>query len=300
MTINADLHCHTTASDGTLGPLELFQRAQQQGVDVLAITDHDSVEAHYFLQQHFLQHPLSDGPKLITGVELSTTWSGVEIHIVGLNFPLNHPDLARIIGHQTEARKQRSLHIAKKLVKQLQLTITADELFTEVTHIALSRQHSTSDGFALTESTVQTGRPHFAQWLINHNYVRDANDAFNRYLSDKKLGNLRAFWPPMSRAIAWLRALDGKAVLAHPGKYKMTRTKLRALITDFKLAGGHALEVVGGVNVPGQKEVFAELCREFELQGSRGSDFHSPDYKWVELGRLTPLPESTAPVWTNW
>ena len=292
---NADLHCHSTASDGTLGPLELYQRAMEQGVELLAITDHDSVEAHRFLQNIDL-----DGPRLITGVELSTTWSGVEIHIVGLNFPLNHPDLDRIITHQTEARRQRSLHIAKKLAKQLRLVITPEQLFEEVTRIALGRQHKTSDGFCLTAETVQTGRPHFAQWLVGRGYTSDANDAFSRFISDKKLGNLHAFWPPMSQGVAWLRALGGKAVLAHPGKYKMTRTKLRALINDFKLAGGHALEVTGGVRVPGHPEWFAELCLEFGLQGSRGSDFHSPDFQWVELGRLAPIPEPVKAIWSDW
>ena len=305
MSINADLHCHTTASDGTLGPLELYRRATDQGVELLAITDHDSVAAHHFLRQHFsqqrfLQQRSPDGPRLISGIELSTTWSGVEIHIVGLNFPLDHPDLERIIKHQDNARRQRSLHIAKKLVKLLQLTIEEDQLFSEVVDIALSRQKNTSDGFTLTKETVQTGRPHFAQWLVNKGYVKDANAAFDHYLNDKKLGNLRQFWPPMSQAVAWLRALGGKAVLAHPGKYKMTRTKLRALVKDFKLAGGHALEVVGGVNVPGQTEQFVELCQAFELQGSRGSDFHSPDYRWVELGRLRPVPGQITSVWDEW
>lgn len=294
MSINADLHCHTTASDGTLGPLELYQRATDQGVELLAITDHDSVAAHQFLRQHDLQ-----GPRLITGIELSTTWSGVEIHIVGLGFALDNPDLERIIQNQDQARRQRSLHIARKLVKQLHLNINEEQLFNEVVQIALSRQRSTSDGFSLTEETVQTGRPHFAQWLINNGYVKDANAAFDQHLNDKKLGNLRQFWPPMSQAVAWLKALGGKAVLAHPGKYKMTRTKFRALITDFKLAGGHALEVVGGVMIPGQTEHFAELCEEFDLQGSRGSDFHSPDYRWVELGRLKPLPDKVKSVWSD-
>lgn len=292
---NADLHCHTTASDGTLGPLELYNRAAGQGVELLAITDHDSVAAHLFLQKFDLE-----GPQLITGVELSTTWSGVEIHIVGLNFSLNHPDLARIIENQNEARRQRSLHTSKKLVKQLGLTLTPEQLFQEVTQIALDRQRSTSDGFTLTAETVQTGRPHFAQWLVDKGYASDANDAFNRFIGDRKMGNLRAFWPAMSQAVAWLRALGGKAVLAHPGKYKMTRTKLRALVKDFKYAGGHALEVTGGVRVPGQAEQFAELCHDFGLQGSRGSDFHSPDFQWVELGRLAPLPDSVEAIWNGW
>ncbi|UYM15428.1 hypothetical protein [Endozoicomonas euniceicola] len=143
----------------------------------------------------------------------------------------------RSSAFRSNARRQRSLHIAKKLVKLLQLTIKEDQLFSEVVDIALLRQKNTSDGFTLTKETVQTGRPHFAQWLVNKGYVKDANAAFDHYLNDKKPGNLRQFWPPMSQAAAWLRALGGKAV-------------------------------VGGVNVPGQTEQFVELCKAFELQGS--------------------------------
>ncbi|MRI34598.1 phosphatase [Endozoicomonas sp. OPT23] len=295
MTLNADLHCHTTASDGSMGPLELYQRATDQGVELLAITDHDSVEAHRYLAKKELQ-----GPRLITGMELSTTWSNMEIHIVGLNFPLDHPDLDMIIQHQNEARKQRSLLIAGKLVKQLKLSKTAEELYQEVVELALNRQKDTSDDFQLSKEHIQTGRPHFAWWLIEQGYVKEMQPAFDKYLSHTKLGNLRAFWPPMSKAIAWIRAVNGQAVLAHPGKYSMTRTKLRALVRDFSIAGGAALEVSGCNQPPGQKEELAELCLDFNLQGSRASDFHTPKNPWVELGKPHPLPEQITPVWQDW
>jgi predicted metal-dependent phosphoesterase TrpH len=295
MTTNADLHCHTTASDGVLGPLEVYKRARDNNVELLAITDHDSVEAHRFLRTQTL-----DGPKLITGMELSTTWSGMEIHVVGLNFSLDHPDLPAIIQKQNDARKRRSLHIATRLVKQLKLLITPEALLNEVIELAHNRQKDTSDGFVLSKDNIQTGRPHFASWLIQKGYVNEMQPAFDKYLSHTKIGNLKAFWPAMSQAIAWIRALEGTAVLAHPGKYKMTRTKLRALIKDFKLAGGHALEVSGCQQPPGQKEDLASLCEDFDLKASRASDFHTPANQWVELGRASELPSTVLPVWENW
>ncbi|MGI9276403.1 MAG: PHP domain-containing protein [Endozoicomonas sp.] len=295
MTTNADLHCHTTASDGTLSPLQLYHRARDKGVEMLAITDHDSVEAHRFLSSQKL-----DGPQLITGMELSTTWSGVEIHVVGLNFPLDHPDLSTVIETQNTARKNRSVHIAGKLVKQLKLPLSREALYQEIVELALGRQKQNDDGFTLSETSIQTGRPHFAAWLTDKGYCKDANDAFNRYLGNRQLGNLRAFWPAMSQGVAWIRALGGSAVLAHPAKYKMTRTKLRALVKDFKIAGGHALEVTGSIQPPGQAESLAKLCLDFDLKASRGSDFHSPHNQWVEIGKLAPLPSGLTPVWDKW
>lgn len=295
MTTNADLHCHTTASDGTLGPLELYQRAKEQGVELLAITDHDSIEAHRFLRTQSL-----DGPKLVSGMELSTTWSGVEIHIVGLNFSLDHPDLAAIISHQNNARKQRSLHIANKLTKHLKLAISPEALYEEVVELALERQRATSDGFVLEAENIQTGRPHFAAWLLKNGYVKDIQQSFDRYLGHTKIGNLKAYWPPMSRAVAWIRAVQGTAVLAHPGKYKMTRTKLRALVNDFALAGGHALEVSSCAQPPGQAEDLASLCRDFNLKASRASDFHTPANQWVDLGKPAQLPSTVTAVWEGW
>ena len=291
-----DLHSHTTASDGSLGPLELCQRAKERGVTALAITDHDTVAAHHFLQQ---QPPIED-LQLITGIELSTTWSNTEIHIVGLNFPLNNPDLDRIITAQGEARRQRSLHIAQRLSKRLP-DYSAEQIFQEVLNGAMARQTATSDGFALTAEEIQIGRPHFAHWLINIGICKDAEDAFRKYLGNNKIGNLKAFWPAMSQGVAWIRALGGTAVLAHPGKYNMTRTKLTALIQDFKYAGGHALEVQGSNSPHSQVDQLANLCQRFELSASQGSDFHNPDYPWIDIGRLPPsIPGNVKPVWDAW
>lgn len=295
MTI-IDLHSHTTASDGTLDPLELCQRAQERGVHTLAITDHDTVAAHQFLGEYMAQIDL----QLITGIELSSTWSGAEIHIVGLNFPLNHNDLAMVVTAQSDARRQRSLHIAERLARRLP-SWQGEQIFQQVLDSVVAQQKSSPHGFTLSPEEVQIGRPHFARWLISQQLCQDMDNAFRKYLDNSKIGNLKAFWPNMSQAVAWIRALGGIAVLAHPGKYGMTATKLRALIKDFKLAGGHAMEVQGGNTPHSQIQQMARYCREFNLMASQGSDFHNPDYRWVDIGRLPPsLPEGLTPVWSSW
>lgn len=283
-----DLHCHTTASDGTLDPLALYLRAQSRGVGTLAITDHDTVAACRLLQAT----TLPKGPRLIPGIELSTSWSGIEVHIVGLAFSLDNPDLDPIIQRQGQARHQRSLHIAERLARQLPDRPDAEALLQAVIDQAQSQPNP-----ALAQ---QTGRPHFARWLVHQGRAKSEQDAFDKWLGRAKLGGLRAFWPPMSQAVAWIRAVQGTAVLAHPGKYRLTRTKLRALIKDFKLAGGHALEVASGNSPTSQVDQLASFCREFQLSASQGSDFHSPSNPWIELGRLPRLPAGLPCVWDHW
>lgn len=294
--IAIDLHSHTTASDGVLDPVELCLRAQERHVHTLAITDHDTVAAHHFLRDQTVASDL----RLITGIELSTTWSGTEIHIVGLNFPLDHNDLEMVVKAQGEARRQRSHHIAERLARRLP-DWSAEQIFQQVLDGAIARQQGSRYGFILKPEEVQIGRPHFARWLISQGLCADMDAAFRKYLDNSKIGNLKAFWPKMSQGVARIRALGGMAVLAHPGKYRMTATKLRALIKDFKLAGGHAMEVQGSNHPHSQVEQMARYCREFNLMASQGSDFHNPDYPWVDVGRLPPsLPDHLTPVWEGW
>ena len=290
-----DLHSHTTASDGALDPIELCLRAKARGVTTLAITDHDTVAAHHFLQQY----GVPEGLQLISGIELSTTWSGVEIHVVGLNFPLDHLDLGMIVKVQSDARRARSLHIAERLAKRLP-DFNAETIFAEVLQIAMQRQKNSEYGFVLAADKIQIGRPHFARWLMEKGYCHDIEAAFRKYLDQTKIGNLKAFWPKTSQAVAWIRSVGGIAVLAHPARYKMTATKLRALITDFKYAGGHAMEVQGANHPASQIEQMAELCQQFGLLASQGSDFHNPDYAWIDIGQLpSHLPAGLTPVWQH-
>ncbi|MGB0360494.1 MAG: hypothetical protein ACPGEF_03685, partial [Endozoicomonas sp.] len=171
----------------------------------------------------------------------------------------------------------------------------------QVLEVAMSAQQDSENGFILKSEDVQIGRPHFAKWLIRSGYVTNMDSAFQKYLGNSKINNLKAFWPRMSQGVAWIRALGGMAVLAHPGKYRMTATKLRALIKDFKIAGGHAMEVQGSNHPQSQVDQMARYCREFELMASQGSDFHTPSYPWVDIGKLPPkLPNNLKPVWSAW
>ena len=294
--ISIDLHSHTTASDGTLDPVELYYRAQERHVHTLAITDHDTVAAHYFLRNHAPEGDI----RLITGIELSTTWSGAEIHIVGLNFSLDHQDLGMIVKAQGESRRKRSHHIAERLARRLP-GWNADQIFKKVLDGTIEQQKNSPHGFTLKPEEIQIGRPHFARWLVNEGKCSDMDAAFRKYLDNSKIGNLKAFWPKMSQGVAWIRALGEIAVLAHPAKYRMKATKLRALIKDFKLAGGHAMEVQGSNHPRSQIEQMARYCREYNLMASQGSDFHTPDYPWIDIGRLPPsLPANLKPVWEDW
>nr|WP_306801302.1 PHP domain-containing protein [Endozoicomonas sp. ONNA1] len=213
MTLNVDLHCHTTASDGSMGPLEVYERARDQGVDILAITDHDSVAAHQFLKNKTLE-----GPRLITGMELSTTWSAMEIHIVGLNFSLSHPDLEKIIHHQRSARKQRSLLIANRLVKKLKLDISADVLMDEVIELALNRQKQTADGFVLSRKNIQTGRPHFAHWLLEKGYINELQAAFDKHLSHQKNRQLEGLLASHGSGRSLDQSFERLGCISSPGK----------------------------------------------------------------------------------
>ncbi|MDD7804966.1 MAG: PHP domain-containing protein [Endozoicomonas sp. (ex Botrylloides leachii)] len=291
-----DLHCHTTASDGSLSPIQLYERAHEHNITALAITDHDSVAGYEFLNA---VNDLPAGPKLISGIELSTAWSGIEIHIVSLNFSLNNPDFKTIIQEQGRSRRQRALYIAERLAHKLN-AYSAETLFNEVLAEAISVQQRPGSGFSLANTDIQVGRPHFANWLVNQGIVSNQQSAFKKYLGNNKLGDLKRFWPSMAQGVARMRALGAVPVLAHPMKYGMTRVKLQALINDFKLAGGQALEVVGCNVSNSQVQQLAGFCEDFDLKASQGSDFHSPNNPWVELGRFPPLPKQLTPVWDDW
>jgi predicted metal-dependent phosphoesterase TrpH len=161
-------------------------------------------------------------------------------------------------------------------------------------------QQATSDGFLLPEDQITLGRPHFADWLCRQSFAKDRSHAFRAYLSHSQLGDVKTFWPSMSQAVAWIRSIQGSAVLAHPARYKLTATKRRALVKAFKQAGGHALEVVSGQQSLAEKEVLVQLCQDFQLTASRASDFHTPDNPWVELGNMADLPTALTPVWHDW
>jgi predicted metal-dependent phosphoesterase TrpH len=270
-----DLHSHTTASDGQLTPHALIERATQKGVDVLSITDHDTIAAYHELGD-LDQYPI----KLIPGIEFSTQWRGVNLHILGLNLNVSSDILQMAVEKQTAARIERSEVICQKLSK-LGLNVSLQEV----------------QKLAGKESV---GRPHFAQHLIDTGAVKDMSQAFKKYLGDGKPGDVKQFWAELPQIIEWINEAGGDAVIAHPCKYKMTRTKLVALVDEFKSLGGCGIEVISGNQPVDEVKKLARICNENELFASSGSDFHHPDTGWREIGLTSPMPKNCQPIWERW
>lgn len=269
-----DLHSHTTASDGDLSPMALLQRASRQGVDVLSITDHDTVDGLLALDTD------TAGVELVHGVELSCIWGKRLIHVVGLNIDLGSQSLRRELGQQQQSRQQRAQLIAEKLEKYG---------FTGAYDYVLAL----ADGG-------QIGRPHFARFLVEHGHVDSEKQAFKKYLGAGKPGDIKVTWPSMADAVQWIVNGGGVAVLAHPHHYKLTATKLNALTRDFRAAGGSAVEVISGNQPRDKTRSLVQLVERFELMASIGSDFHRPGQPWNELGQMGTLPDSCRPVWSVW
>lgn len=270
-----DLHTHSNASDGSLSPTALLAHAAECGVDVLSITDHDTVAAY-----EILGDPPAGSPALVPGIELSTTWAGRGVHIVGLNIDPASPVLRAGIAAQQAARTERAETIALRLEK-------------------LGFGNARAE-IAAAVGDAGIGRPHFARYLVDNGYVKDTATAFRKYLGDGKAGDVRSGWASMEDVIRWIRAAGGSAVLAHPAKYRLTRTKLCALIEEFIAAGGVALEVVSGPQEPGVTRRLGALAIDYGLAVSSGSDFHHPSATWSAPGRFATVPGALRPVWELW
>jgi len=269
-----DLHSHSTASDGSLEPSQLVARAIDKGVDVLALTDHDGTEGIAAAQQAAQGTDL----RLIAGVEISVTWAKGTVHIVGLNIDPENDVLQQGLTSMRDFRVGRAEQMATRLEK--------------------AGIYGALEGAKKYASEVMLGRLHFAKFLVEQGHAKDITDVFKRYLVRNKPGYVTGEWASLTDAVNWITAAGGHAVIAHPARYKMTATKRRRLITDFKDAGGIGFEVVSGRQHPEEVKALAKLAQQFELLASCGSDFHTPDNTWVELGQLAKLPESCTPIWT--
>jgi predicted metal-dependent phosphoesterase TrpH len=270
-----DLHTHTTASDGILSPVELLRHAHENDVDILAITDHDTLDA--FKQ---LNGQASKFPELIAGVELSTAWRGCGIHVLGLNVDVSNDILRRGIERQKHARLKRAETIAQRLTK-----LGIDNPLRAVRTIA---------------GNGSVGRPHFAKHLVDIGFVRDLRTAFRKYLAAGKPGDVNHCWASMQDVVAWILAAGGIPVVAHPAKYRFTMTKLRCLLDDFKATGGQGIEVICGHQTTTTTQQLANLAKDLELLASCGSDFHQPGLPWSRPGGFAPLPDSLRKVWDAW
>ncbi|ETI58190.1 PHP domain-containing protein [Marinomonas profundimaris] len=272
-----DLHTHSTRSDGRFSPTQLVDLAVEQKVSLFALTDHDTLDGIAEASQRAAEHGLS----FINGVELSTQWNGVPLHMVALNFAEDNSALLSIVERNQTIRLDRARRIADLLVKQ-----GLPDLFDEATALA---------------GDSQLGRPHFATLLVEKGFVKDANKAFDRYLGNKKLGQLRDVWPDLEEVLTTLSGHNMELVLAHPKRYPLTVTKLKRLLSDFKKWGGTGIEVVSGNERPDSVRLLERLSREFGLKASVGSDYHGPFGPWMQVGKFTQIHESDVDlVWQTW
>lgn len=273
MSLLYDLHSHSTASDGTLTPAELVERAVVNGVDALALTDHDTLdgleEALLTARKHHI--------RVIPGVEISVTWHRRTIHMLGLGVDRNSQQLQENLQALQQFRDWRAEEIGRKLEKRG----IAD---------ALQGAQQYSRGRIIS-------RTHFARFLVDTGRAASLGDVFKRYLVPGKPGHVSGRWAEIGDAVNWVNQAGGVAVIAHPARYRLTRTKLRELLTDFKAAGGQGMEVVSGSHSLDEMRHMAALCREHDLLASQGSDYHGPEKPWVELGRLRALPDGCNPLW---
>lgn len=273
MTKKYDLHCHSTASDGVLSPREVVLRAFEQGVNVLALCDHDTVAGI----DEAKQTADEIGIALISGVEVSTDWEGRGIHIVGLNFDKMHPKMLALLENQKVLREKRALEIGAKLEK-----------------VGISNAYEGAKTLADGEVT----RAHYARYLVQIGKVSNDGQAFKRYLGPGKSAFVKAEWTNIPTTIETIHAAGGIAVIAHPLRYNMTGKWVRRLMADFKTWGGDGVEIADCGQTKDQRQILARWANEFDLLGSVGSDFHFP-CGWVELGKNLALPEGVKPVWVG-
>jgi hypothetical protein len=273
--MNADLHCHSTASDGTLSPAALAERAQANGVTLWSLTDHDVLDA-----QAQAREAANDlGIRYVPGVEVSVTWQFQTVHIVGLGVDPSSAELEAGLASVRSSRQRRAERIAARLAE--------------------AGIDGTLEGaYRYAENPELIGRTHFARYLAAAGHAEDTNAVFQRYLSAGRPGYVPHEWAMLDDAVRWIRASGGLAVIAHPGRYKLSRDQLLALLAQFKATGGTAIEVVTGSHALDRVDDFAFLARSHGLLASCGSDFHEPGEGRFDLGSVPSLPDFVTPIWS--
>ncbi len=272
--LNADLHCHSVVSDGTLTPEVLAARAKTNGVELWALTDHDEIGG----QHRALDAAKSQGLKYLTGTEISVTFAGETVHIVGLGFDADNPDMVQGLratrGGRTERAREMSDGLAKVGIKD-----------------------AFEGALKFVGNPELISRTHFARFLVESGVCSETNEVFRKYLTEGKPGYVPHRWASLKDAVSWITGAGGMAIIAHPARYKFTPNEEYALFTEFKTHGGRGVEVVTGSHTAAEYVKYAETAKEFGLAASRGSDFHSPEESRIDLGTLPFLPGELTPVW---
>jgi predicted metal-dependent phosphoesterase TrpH len=272
--LNADLHCHSVVSDGTLTPEALAERAAANGVELWALTDHDEIGGQY----RAMAAAREAGMKYLTGTEISVTFAGQTVHIVGLGFDPDDASMRQGLTATRGGRGERAKEMAEGLAR-----------------VGI---HGAYEGALQHVGNPELiSRTHFARFLVDSGVCRDTHEVFRRFLTEGKPGFVPHRWASLGDAVAWITRAGGVAVIAHPARYAFTANEEYALFTEFKTHGGQAVEVVTGSHTAAEYVKYAETAREFGLAASRGSDFHSPDESHTDLGQLPYLPGALTPVW---
>ena len=272
--LNADLHCHSVVSDGTLAPEELAARAKSNGVELWALTDHDEVGG-----QHRAAAAAKDvGLKYLTGTEISVTFAGETVHIVGLGFDASNTDLVDGLKATRGGRTERAMEMSDGLAK-----------------VGIKDAYEGALKFVGNPELIS--RTHFARFLVESGVCSETNEVFRKYLTEGKPGYVVHRWASLKNAVSWITGAQGIAVIAHPARYRFTPNEEYALFTEFKAHGGLAVEVVTGSHSAAEYIRYAQTATAFGLAASRGSDFHSPQESRTDLGTLPFLPGNLTPVW---
>ena len=272
--INADLHCHSTVSDGVLAPRDVAARAHGNGVALWALTDHDELGG----QAEALAAAAELGMPCLSGVEVSVTWGGQTVHIVGLDVDTQDAGLLEGLRRTRSGRADRARAIGERLA-------------------AMGMPGAYEGALPYAGNPELISRTHFARFLVEAGYCPDVQTVFTRYLADDREGNVPIRWASLEDAVGWIHGAGGRAVIAHPGRYKFSTHLFSRLYEEFRGLGGEGIEVVTGSHTPEQYIQYAHVARRYGFLASCGSDFHSPGESRHDLGRLPPLPADLKPVW---
>ncbi|MBU3726464.1 MAG: 3',5'-nucleoside bisphosphate phosphatase [Polynucleobacter sp.] len=275
MPINADLHCHSVVSDGTLSPEELALRAHQNGVHLWSLTDHDVLGG----QARAQDAALNLGMEYVSGVEISISWMGQTVHIVGLGFDPSNVTLQDGLRATRDGREERARQMAAQLAQ-----------------IGIENSYEGALKFAGNPELI--ARTHFARYLVEQQVCRDMDEVFRKYLVAGKPGYVSHRWASLDQAVDWITGAGGEAVIAHPGRYRLNAMQMDELYARFKDLGGAGIEVVTGSHSPDQYQTYAEVAKRYGFLASRGSDFHDPQESDIDLGQLPHLPEHLTPIWS--
>ena len=272
--LNADLHCHSVVSDGTLTPEVLAERAKTNGVELWALTDHDEIGG----QKRALDAARAQGLKYLTGAEISVTFANETVHIVGLGFDADDAAMLQGLRATRGGREQRAMQMSDGLAK-----------------VGIKGAYEGALKFVGNPELIS--RTHFARFLVESGVCSETNEVFRKYLTEGKPGYVPHRWASLKDAVSWITGAKGMAIIAHPARYKFTPNEEYALFSEFKAHGGRGVEVVTGSHTAAEYVKYAGTAKEFGLAASRGSDFHSPEESRTDLGTLPFLPGELTPVW---